>query len=444
MMSGKRIVILMFPERGALNASFKLAYGLVQQGFHVTYLTNATYLDYVQQQGFDVQWFDLDPFYNRLNGMLKKINAKKFWLSRWYMRLRLVSNRNVRLEEYLERSIASVFEKPVDLLLLDPILMNVSIPFIKRAIPVMHLNTTFAYAFNFSAPPVFSRKVPAHEKSLFSNLHFALDWLLLVGKVWLRDARWNWKHGLVPTRSLNTARRRISRYLHRYRWGEYGFRLKCPELVLAPRDVDFDHIADADNRCYVGASVHTDRKDGVIDFDFDDRPILYCSLGTYSHHCAHAKKVYNAVLEMMADLPEWQAVVQIGTVDIGNMVVPPNVFIGTMVPQLKMLERAAVALIHGGCSSLKECVYTGTPMILVPWNNDGYGNSARVVYHQIGVRLDMLNISSQLLKKAFEEVSTSDVIRASIEKLQGAVKAQESCAAGVRYIENYLNARNYN
>jgi len=433
----------MFPERGALNASFMLAKGLMREGFTVVYLTNSAYINYVSDQGFECVLFELEPFYNNLNNIYNDIRVSSTSrISKWMMTLKLLMQRNARLEEYLETAISEVVSTPVAGVLLDPIMMNCSIPFIKRSIPILHLNTTFAYTMNRFCLPVFSKDLPHARNNFITQCQVLWTWFQLIREVLVKDIKWNLRHGFVPTRTFNTGKSKINKYGHRTRWGEYGYRLRCPELVLAPRELDFMTIADDKKRCYVGSSVFANRNDGPFDIDAKGKSILYCSLGTYSQHCQLNTKVFYSVIDLIRHFPNWIAVIQIGNIQIPEDTLPSNVILKKMVPQMQMLEKATIALVHGGCSSLKECVFTGTPMILVPWNNDGFGNSARAVFHRLGVRIDINSISLLTLRKAFEEVLSNTEIQQSVRNMQRIFVKQENCDEGINYIKNYLTILN--
>ncbi|MBT1695469.1 hypothetical protein KK083_01185 [Fulvivirgaceae bacterium PWU4] len=437
-----RIIILIFPERGALNASFMLARQLAIEGFDITYLTNSFFVEHVRAQGFHCELFDLTPFYDGLRMRVRNGAGKTSRVFRMLAMLRIFLKRNDLLEEYLEKNLQVFFTKPVDLVLLDPILMNCCIPFIKRQIPVIHLNTTFAYRMNSVCYPVFSKRVSPGNKSLRAWFTIVTTWVLLWIRIVVKDLNWHRQHGLVPTRTVNTARRKIRRYGHRYVWGEYGYRLACPELILAPRQIDFRIVADEDRRCYAGASILKNRSDGDCSLSFSGLPLLYCSLGTYGHFCKAQVRLVLAVVDMMRRLPEWEAVIHMKEGLIGSdFKAPSNVRVLSHVPQLEVLKRASAAITHAGCSSLKECIITGTPMIVVPWNNDGFGNSARVLYHSLGVRLDIETVSPDVLRQALLHVTTDTGIQSAVRAMQQVFLDQEDCRHGVDFISNFFEKR---
>lgn len=439
----KRVFILLFPERGALNASFMLAKGLVEKGFEVIYLTNSVFSPHVIAQGFETELFDLDPFYQDLKARANWTRDQGSWFLAKLQYFKIFLKRNHLLEEYLEQNLQHVLTVSTTLLLLDPIMMNCSIPFIKRKIPIVHLNTTFAYRSNSTCIPVFSKRFPSRNDGVYPRLIVSLTWALLRIRIIFKDLRWHLKHGLVPTRTVNTARKRIQKYGKRVVWGEYGYRLDCEELILAPREMDFNRIADESARCYIGSSILVERDDGESFINTSNLPLLYCSLGTYGHFCQHQEFLFRTVVEMMRSLPGWMAVIQM-KIDLSkiNIDIPVNVIVKSHVPQLAILQQASVAITHVGCSSFKECIMTGTPIIAVPWNNDGFGNSTRVLYHSLGSRLNIAKVSPEILKRNLVHVTTDVQIQTAVKSMKKVFLEQANCGKGVEFIGDLVLRNN--
>ena len=76
-----------------------------------------------------------------------------------------------------------------------------------------------------------------------------------------------------------------------------------------------------------------------------------------------------------------------------------NVHVYTFVPQLELLRRASVMITHGGSNSIKECIMMTVPMLIYPRRADQPGNSARVVYHGLGLRARIHLESSQGIRR---------------------------------------------
>ena len=68
----------------------------------------------------------------------------------------------------------------------------------------------------------------------------------------------------------------------------------------------------ASGRVYVGTCVEVSRSDGSFDWSclVAGKPLLYCSLGTYSHVYRHGRRLLDAVLDALHTRSDMQAVVQ--------------------------------------------------------------------------------------------------------------------------------------
>jgi MGT family glycosyltransferase len=116
---------------------------------------------------------------------------------------------------------------------------------------------------------------------------------------------------------------------------------------------------------FVGASVEGRAERGDFPFDaLNGRPIVYISLGTIHNQKA---AFYRQCFEVFANRPE-QCVLSVGkATDIAALGAhPANVLVRNSVPQLAILQRAAVFITHAGMNSVHEALWHGVPMICIP------------------------------------------------------------------------------
>jgi UDP:flavonoid glycosyltransferase YjiC (YdhE family) len=117
-----------------------------------------------------------------------------------------------------------------------------------------------------------------------------------------------------------------------------------------------------------------------------DRSLVYGAFGAY----------YDG-----DDLPFWRRAVQavgrrddwIGVFGLGARIdpaalapLPDNVLVFPWAPQMRLLERADVAMIHAGMTSVYECIHHRVPIVVFPIGDsfDQYGTAARVAHHRLG------------------------------------------------------------
>ncbi|MGH8497829.1 MAG: glycosyltransferase, partial [Methylococcales bacterium] len=111
------------------------------------------------------------------------------------------------------------------------------------------------------------------------------------------------------------------------------------------------------------------------------------------------------------------------------------------IPQLALLRRARMMITHGGTNTIKECVYFGVPMVSFPFGADHPGNTARVVYHGLGVKGDLRSLTVDSLRERVDAVDRSFYIQSQMKLMQGEIRRLEREKPGVRLIEAWLEDR---
>lgn len=156
-------------------------------------------------------------------------------------------------------------------------------------------------------------------------------------------------------------------------------------LIFTSREFQLGGDTFGDSFRFVGPSIPPARDDGV-EFPFDrlgSAPIVYISLGTTFNR---APEFYRACFEGLAELPV-QVVLSTGGVAQELGAAPANFLVRNFVPQLPLLERAAVFVTHGGMNSANEGLYYGVPLIVVPQRGDQHLVAARVAELGAGIRV---------------------------------------------------------
>ena len=169
-----------------------------------------------------------------------------------------------------------------------------------------------------------------------------------------------------------------------------------PMLSFSARALEFPHDPPTSLR-YVGPVLNperdvvsdgSDRLDGIYarrDTDADRR-LVYCAFGAW--HKGDDRSFIHRVVDVGRRRPDWDIVIGLGSrIDHKEFEnVPDNVHLLAWAPQMKVLEHADAAIHHAGISSVNECIVSGVPMVLYPFDFlDQPGNAARVAYHGLGV-----------------------------------------------------------
>jgi MGT family glycosyltransferase len=219
-----------------------------------------------------------------------------------------------------------------------------------------------------------------------------------------------------------------------------------PELVFFPKDLDFPRPRTPEGAMFIEASVDLERNDGDFPWDQIDfnKPLVYCTLGTVVPSTASAElaQFFQMFMDAMAQRPDLQGFVTISNyLKADQFNCPANVLIVAEAPQIEVLKRASLMVSHGGVTGLKESAYFGVPMLLIPIHYDEFGNAARVVYHGLGTRLQLEEVSAVELGRLIDEVLNDPAYSARAKQMAERLQTLEQQSPGVAIIEATLSGK---
>jgi UDP:flavonoid glycosyltransferase YjiC (YdhE family) len=178
--------------------------------------------------------------------------------------------------------------------------------------------------------------------------------------------------------------------------------------VFFPECFQFQRATPVKGALYVEPSVDVERKDKEFGWSkLDGRPLVVCSLGSVVtfKYVALAKRFFQAFLDAMRERPDLQAVLAIGNyLKPEDFQSPENVVFADDAPQVLLLKRARLMVGHGGGGGIRESLFYGVPMLLVPIGFDAPGNVARAIYHGVAVKADFKTSSAAELKAAIDKL----------------------------------------
>jgi len=254
------------------------------------------------------------------------------------------------------------------------------------------------------APPINSDTIPS--PGLRSRLRVWWEWqrAILLGRLIYRVLALDKRSVYIRDLALSVG----------YPLGSIDFdvspwpRLSFPELVFFPECFQFRRATPVKGALYVEPSVDVERKDREFGWSkLDGRPLVFCSLGSIVtfKHLALSKRFFQALLDAMRERPDLQAVVAIGNyLKPEDFQCPENVILIDDAPQVALLKRARLMVGHGGGGGIRESLFYGVPMLLVPIGFDAPGNVARAVYHGVAVKADFKTSSATELKAAIDRL----------------------------------------
>lgn len=211
--------------------------------------------------------------------------------------------------------------------------------------------------------------------------------------------------------------------------------IRIPYLTMNPEIFEFPRSQPSPLVHYIEPCISLDREAPAFDFDRlrPDRSLAYVSLGSISSN----RRFYEVVLETFRRLPEWQLVLSVGKLHSPESFsdIPKDAILVTYAPQLKLLERARLFISHGGMGSIKETLYFGVPTILFPVGADQPGNSARAIYHGLGISGDLHSVTPEKLLHLIEQVEHSPEMRTRLARFSSVYRELDETRPGLRWLE---------
>jgi UDP:flavonoid glycosyltransferase YjiC (YdhE family) len=224
---------------------------------------------------------------------------------------------------------------------------------------------------------------------------------------------------------------------------DYKALLDVPELVLCPQEFDFPRADKRGNCHYVESSIDQERRD--IAFPWHklsaDKPLVYCSLGSQSHLIRGGQNFLQTVIDALSARTGWQLVLTTGThLDPEDFeVVTENIILVNKAPQLDLLKRTSIVITHGGFNTVKECIFFGIPMIVVPLIRDHPAVAARVVHHGLGVRGNINQVSVESINSLIDEIDQNPSFRTRCSQMGERFRQLEEAEQAVKIVLSIIN-----
>ena len=168
----------------------------------------------------------------------------------------------------------------------------------------------------------------------------------------------------------------------------------------------------------------------------DGRPLVYASLGTLQNQLP---AVFHVIAEACAEL-DVQLVMALGgglrPEQLGSLPGDPLVF--SYVPQLQMLDRAALMITHAGMNSALECLASGVPMVAIPITHDQPTIARRIEWTKTGRMVALGDLTVQGLRDAIRDVITNPVYRDSAVRLKQGIEETDGLNRAADIVETVI------
>ena len=431
------IVFMPFHWASDLNPTFALAGKLRERGHRVHYFGIPDTAERIRSQGFD-----FTPVFSRAfpEGTLAKqyeseSQGKRYGVSEFRDRFR--GTCDLLREGELDRAISQVHP---DLLLTSSGTPWVGIAASRTGVRVISFCSTLISVEDSAVPPFSTDLIP--KPTRLSRLRTWFEWKKFF---WYRR---RYSRDWDISEDLKTLARDCGYPLEKidFRVETWPRLLLLPELVFFPKDLDFPRSRTPEGVFFIEGAVDIERRDG--DFPWqqldDSKRLVYCTLGSLLpfKFPARASQFFQMFMDAMAQRPALQGVVTIGNyLKADEFNCPPNVLIASHAPQVEVLNRASLMISHGGVTGVKESAFMGVPMLLIPVSYDEFGNAARVVYHGLGARLRLKEVSASELGRLIDTVLKDSSYSGRAKRMSEKLLALERESPGVAIVEDMLSGK---
>jgi zeaxanthin glucosyltransferase len=203
---------------------------------------------------------------------------------------------------------------------------------------------------------------------------------------------------------------------------------------MAPREFDFPDFKVNPLQHYIGFKKSKDPyrfQDDVYDSisktilmrkQSEGRKLVYCAFGsTELNQFTTVLNFLNKLIMVTARLKQLLIISIRLPEDIGHkLCTAEHVYVFKIVPQQEVLSYSDLFVTHGGLSSIKESIDAGVPMLMYPVHKtyDVNGNSARVVYHGMGLRGDALADTEKEIEEKVVALLSNSTYREKLEDMK--------------------------
>ena len=173
----------------------------------------------------------------------------------------------------------------------------------------------------------------------------------------------------------------------------------------------------------------------VPDFqDNADKPLIYVSFGSLG---AGDTGLLKRMIDVIARLP-YRALVNVGDYADAYDAPPPNVHLAPWYPQPSVLSQVDAAIHHGGNNSFTECLYFGTPALVMPYVWDSHDNATRVQETGHGLKMHRSDWTDEELAKALETLLSDAAMRERLAATSAHMRARDGRLKAAKLLDEIL------
>lgn len=211
-------------------------------------------------------------------------------------------------------------------------------------------------------------------------------------------------------------------------------------LLLYPEPLQWDRwlALDPDRFQYLEGCVREEEPYDVPEFGgMNDAPLLYLSFGSLG---AGDTDLIERLIEFLGDRP-YRCLVNVG--EYGDAYdeesIPDNVEISDWFPQPSVVSKADVVVHHGGNNTTNECLYYGTPAVVMPYAWDGFDNATRVEETGHGFTVHRSDWTDEELASKLEACLDDPGVQENVAAASEHMQAADGAAKAARLLDDLLS-----
>lgn len=212
-------------------------------------------------------------------------------------------------------------------------------------------------------------------------------------------------------------------------------------LVLVCTDIRFQpraELFDPQQYKFIGSSIEA-RNEQTSNFPMhlilQDRPLVLISLGSILNN---KPAFFKCCIEAFRNSP-FQVVMSVGNqIDIPSLNLPDNFIAWSFIPQLTLLQKAAIFITHGGMNSAVEGIMNEVPMLVIPQVSDQFLVAQEL--ERCGVGLWMREKPTAVrLQNWTEKLFKDEQIHQNLAALKHAFVNAGGAQRGAEEVLNFVN-----
>jgi UDP:flavonoid glycosyltransferase YjiC (YdhE family) len=417
----KTVLFDMYYGIGHTYSSLKLANILRNHGYKVIFIGLERYCEPAVRQGFEFVKHHPDIVSSIELQKMKKHRSLFFEiLYSFFSQARIKEAR-----ENLEKFDQIVNRLSPDVVLVDEEYIAKFIFYKQLSIPAICVQTMPEKSAAAIVPPFTSMYCPT-EGSAISKM---VVWLLWLKKILSNHLKYKW----LSIKYLGQDDLSILKKIIKENGSDFSKLVGCSssnkfsvknESLLILSAVDFDFPREPQKNVFrVGplkdfAQSNTQSKpprfnplcEKLSKLKLDEEKfVVFCSLGTVTF--SYKKRLtcfFKKMKQVAFRNPDKEFVFSVSDFFETEVLypIPTNVSVFPNLPQMELLKYCDLMVTHGGMNSITECIFAEVPMLVYPLSPkwDQPGNSARVVFHKLGLRGKINRDSPRTISKKINRI----------------------------------------